>query len=137
MDEKEIVEEFDQLHKSASRSKTARLRDLYDHIEALRSRGYSQATILKAMKKHGLKFGLKTFRDTFYRIKRERANAQIRTAGSTSEAGAKLEVAATNIATPPIQTPMERSEIENSDGLSIAEADSRQRMQKYPKPQSK
>jgi hypothetical protein len=137
MVEKEIVEEFDQLHKSASRSKTARLRDLYDHIEALRSRGYSQATILKAMKKHGLEFDLKTFRDTFYRIKRERVNAQIRTAGSTSEAAVILEVAATKIATSPIQTPMERNDNGNTDGLSRAEAESRHRMLKYPKPQSK
>lgn len=72
MNEKEIFEEFEQLHKSASRSKTARLRDLYDQIEALRNRGFSHATIIKAMKKHGLEFDLKTFEVTFYRIKKER-----------------------------------------------------------------
>jgi hypothetical protein len=73
MSEEEIVEEFAQLHKSTSRSKTARLRDLYDHIESLRSRGFSHAIIVNAMKKHGLEFDLKTFEVTFYRIKRERS----------------------------------------------------------------
>lgn len=77
MSDEEIVDEFAQLHKSTSRSKTARLRDLYDHIETLRSRGFTHATIIKAMKKHGLEFDLKTFEVTFYRIKRERANAKI------------------------------------------------------------
>jgi hypothetical protein len=89
MGEEEIVEEFAQLHKSVSRSKTARLRDLYDHIEALRSRGFSHATIVKAMKKHGLEFDLKTFEVTFYRIKRERAKRLTQLSGMPS--GAMLE----------------------------------------------
>lgn len=72
MTEEKIVEEFTQLHKSAARNKTARLRDLYDQIEVLRNRGFSHATIIEAMKKHGLEFDLKTFEVTFYRIKRER-----------------------------------------------------------------
>lgn len=72
MTEEKIVEEFTQLHKSAARNKTARLRDLYDQIEALRNRGFSHATIIEAMKKHGLEFDIKTFEVTFYRIKRER-----------------------------------------------------------------
>lgn len=81
MGEEGIVEEFAQLHKSASRSKTARLRDLYDEIEALRSRGFSHATIVKAMKKHGLEFDLKTFEVTFYRIKKERAKSLMQPTG--------------------------------------------------------
>lgn len=72
MADDKIVEEFAQLHKSTSRSKTARLRDLYDHIESLRRRGFSHATIVDAMKKHGLKFDLKSFEVTFYRIRKER-----------------------------------------------------------------
>ncbi|MNR84314.1 hypothetical protein D3C72_151120 [compost metagenome] len=72
MSEKEIFEEFERLHKSALRSKTARLRDLYDQIEALKKRGFTHATIISAMKKHGLDFDLKTFEVTVYRIKKER-----------------------------------------------------------------
>jgi|GEM_PF-1468585 len=73
MNDKEIFEEFDHLRESGSRSKTARLRDLYDQIEQLRNMGFSRATILKAMKKHGLEFDLDTFARTYYRIKKERA----------------------------------------------------------------
>lgn len=72
MSETEIAAEFAQLHGSSARSKTARLRDLYDQIDALKNRGFSHATILNAMKKHGLVFDLKTFETTFYRIKKER-----------------------------------------------------------------
>ena len=66
MNDKEIFEEFDHLRESGSRSKTARLRDLYDQIEQLRNMGFSRATILKAMKKHGLEFDLDTFARTYY-----------------------------------------------------------------------
>ena len=75
MADEEIIGEFVQLHKSGSRSKSARLRDLYDHIEALRTRGFTHAAIVNAMKKHGLEFDLKTFEVTFYRIKRARAKS--------------------------------------------------------------
>lgn len=75
MAEEEIIEEFGRLQRSATRSKSARLRDLYDHIEVLRSRGFTHAAIVNAMKKHGLEFDLKTFEVTFYRIKRERAKS--------------------------------------------------------------
>lgn len=94
MSEEEIVEEFAQLHKSAARSKTARLRDLYDQIEVLRSRGFSHATIVKAMKKHGLEFDLKTFEVTFYRIKRERVKRPTQLSGTLS--GAEAEELAKN-----------------------------------------
>lgn len=84
MGEEEIVAEFEQLHKSAARNKTARLRDLYDQIEALRNRGFSHATIVNAMKKHGLEFDVKTFEATFYRIKREREKMPVRPARTLS-----------------------------------------------------
>lgn len=76
MNDKEIFEEFNHLRESGSRSKTSRLRDLYDQVEQLRKMGFSRATILKAMKKHGLEFDLDTFARTFYRIKKERARLQ-------------------------------------------------------------
>lgn len=76
MNDKEIFEEFNQLRESGSRSKTSRLRDLYDQVEQLRKMGFSRATILKAMEKHGLEFDLDTFARTFYRIKKERARLQ-------------------------------------------------------------
>ena len=74
MAEEKIVAALGQLQNITLRSKTARLRDLFDHVEALRRRGFSHQTIVETMKKHGLEFDLKTFEVTFYRIRRERAD---------------------------------------------------------------
>lgn len=72
MDEEAILEDLAQLHKTATRSKTSRLRDLYDQVEALRSRGITHAKIISVLNKHGMEFTLKSFEVTFYRIKKER-----------------------------------------------------------------
>ncbi|HZW14444.1 MAG TPA: hypothetical protein VFF81_14790 [Noviherbaspirillum sp.] len=72
MDEEAILKDLAQLQKSATRSKTARLRDLYDQIEALRSRGITHAKIVSVLNDHKLGFSLKSFEVTFYRIKRQR-----------------------------------------------------------------
>lgn len=81
MSEEKIIEAFTQLHqRSAARSKTARLRELFDEIEALRSRGFPHSIIVDEMQKNGLKFNVKTFEATFYRIKREREKLPARPA---------------------------------------------------------
>lgn len=85
MGEEEILNEFSELDKSASRNKTARLRDLYDAIELLKSRGFAHVTIIKAMKKHGLEFNLQSFEATLYRIKRERMKRLVQRPEATLE----------------------------------------------------
>lgn len=70
-----ILKEFDELHTSGDRSKTARLRELFEQIEALKNRGITHSQIINAMKKHGLEFDLKTFEALLYRIKKERSRS--------------------------------------------------------------
>ena len=138
MSEESMINALRLLRASKLKNKTERLRDLYDEIEALKACGISHARIVETMRTQNLVFNsVHAFEVTFYRVKEERANAKIRTARSTSEAAATLKVTATEISTPPVQSPMEGSDIRNIDGLSRAEAESMQRMKRYPKPQSK
>jgi hypothetical protein len=67
----------DQLRKLAAgdqhRSETARLRDVFDEIEAALKAGVSRRAILETLHKNGFTMNLRTFDTALYRIRRERS----------------------------------------------------------------
>lgn len=70
----------DQLRKLAAsdqhRSETARLRDVFDEIEAALKAGVSRRAILETLHKNGFTMNLRTFDTALYRIRRDRSKHQ-------------------------------------------------------------
>lgn len=58
----------------ASRSKIARLRDVFDEIETAMAAGVKRSEILKALEKQGIKMTLATFENSLQRIRKKRKN---------------------------------------------------------------
>lgn len=56
----------------SSRSETARLRDVYDDVEAALAAGVSRAAILEKLKDNGFTMTLKSFESALYRIRKKR-----------------------------------------------------------------
>lgn len=55
-----------------SRSETARLRDIFDEVEAAQRAGVSRAKILEALHAQGFTMTLKSFESALYRIRKSR-----------------------------------------------------------------
>ncbi|MCC7684799.1 hypothetical protein [Janthinobacterium sp. FW305-128] len=58
----------------ASRSKIARLRDVFDEIETAMAAGVKRSEILKALEKQGIVMTLATFENSLQRIRKKRKN---------------------------------------------------------------
>lgn len=58
------------------RSDTARLRDVFDDVEAALSSGVTRAAILEALHGQGFKMTFKSFESALHRIRKERRNEQ-------------------------------------------------------------
>jgi hypothetical protein len=74
MDDKtdaEVLRELARNH--AVRSKIARIRDLFDEIEATQRAGVSNKTIVAALNERGYDLGLKNFETMLHRIRLERS----------------------------------------------------------------
>ena len=69
----ELVEGLKIASRGTSRSNIARLRDIFDEVEAARILGLSFKEIVAVLADRGLVFNLGTFRHTRLRIKKERA----------------------------------------------------------------
>jgi len=74
MDRQAIVERLRALATDdEKRSKTARLRDLIDDVEAALAAGVPRASVLEELNKHGLDMSLATFDTSLRRIRQKRS----------------------------------------------------------------
>lgn len=89
-----LVEALRQASRGSARSKTARLREIFDEVEAARASGVSHKTIVATLERSGLKFDLGTFEITRFRIAKERREGNQQSAQQTTEQ-AHAEVAST------------------------------------------
>lgn len=78
----ELVEGLKLAAQGNSRSKTARLREIFDEVEAAKAAGLSLKTIVGVLESRGLKFNLETFVNIRHRIKNERKNGKQNSAQS-------------------------------------------------------
>ncbi|MBJ7262242.1 MAG: hypothetical protein JHC61_00185 [Burkholderiaceae bacterium] len=75
MDKKAITERLRALSSDSNkRSKTARLRDIIDEVEAALSAGVPQSLVVDELAAHGLEMTLATFGTTLKRIRKKRKN---------------------------------------------------------------
>lgn len=59
-----------------ARSETARLRDVFDEVEAAINAGVSRAAILEALHEKGFTMAMRSFESALYRIRKERAGQE-------------------------------------------------------------
>lgn len=71
-----LIDGLRQAAKGEARSKTARLREIYDEIEAAKAAGLSLKAIVDVLRERGLEFDLDTFVNIRQRIKNERKGEQ-------------------------------------------------------------
>lgn len=57
----------------ANRSETARLRDIFDSVEAAQRAGVSRVKILEALHEKGFTMALKSFESALYRIRKQKS----------------------------------------------------------------
>lgn len=69
---KELTEGLQKAAQGNSRNKTARLREIFDDVEAAKDAGLSLKTIVAVLADRGLVFDLATFVNVRHRIKKER-----------------------------------------------------------------
>ncbi len=69
---KELIEGLKKAAQGNSRNKTARLREIFDDVEAAKESGLSLKTIVAVLADRGLVFDLATFVNVRHRIKKER-----------------------------------------------------------------
>lgn len=69
---KELVEGLKKAAQGNSRNKTARLREIFDEVEAAKESGLSLKAIVAVLAERGLIFDLATFVNVRHRIKKER-----------------------------------------------------------------
>lgn len=67
-----LIDALRQLGRSPLRNKTARLREIFDEVEAARATGASHKQIVDALHGQGLEFTVKSFETTRFRIAKER-----------------------------------------------------------------
>lgn len=61
-----------------ARSETARLRDVFEEVEAALDAGVSRAAVLEALHSNGFTMTLKSFESALYRIRRQRKKEGIK-----------------------------------------------------------
>ncbi|WP_088569759.1 hypothetical protein [Xylella fastidiosa] len=78
MDRKAIAERLRALASDdKNRSKTARLRDVIDDVEAALSAGVPRSSVLNELEAQGLQMSIATFETTLRRIRQKRRKLQI------------------------------------------------------------
>ncbi len=87
---KELVEGLKKAAQGNSRNKTARLREIFDEVEAAKESGLSLKSIVAVLADRGLVFDLPTFVNTRHRIKKERLNEPVESC-ITKELNKKIE----------------------------------------------
>lgn len=80
-----LVEALRLVARGNSRSKTARLREIFDEVEAARAAGVSHKQIVATLESQGLVFDQGTFEITRYRIAKERRAENQQPAQKTTE----------------------------------------------------
>jgi hypothetical protein len=74
MAENDLIERLQALAKSSERrSKTARLRDVFDHVEGALRAGVARVDVLDELNREGFGLTLASFKSALQRIRRERA----------------------------------------------------------------
>jgi hypothetical protein len=82
MSQSNLVSRLEALARSAdSRSKTARLRDVFEQVEAALDAGVSRAQVLEELNRDGFEMTLASFKSALQRIRKENA-ASLRAVGS-------------------------------------------------------
>lgn len=84
MDKVSVSEALLSLANSSNRSETARLRDVFDAVEAALSAGVSRSAVLDELQKQGLAMTPKSFEGAVYRIRKERRQAGLATTRKVS-----------------------------------------------------
>ena len=128
MSEELIVNALQQLSKTTFRNNTARLREIYDEVKALKCRGFSHKIIVETLNEQGLAFDLRTFEVTLYRLKKEHAKNQKGEIGQNLMCS-NFEVVSTNA----ILEEDKFKKTETTDGLSKIQIELLQRPKTYPK----
>lgn len=83
-----VEEVLQQLAKGTeNRSDTARLRDIFETVEATIRAGVSRSAVLQVLNAQGFNMGMRSFENALYRIRKERNRIN----SSTSESPAELE----------------------------------------------
>jgi hypothetical protein len=79
MTKKSIIQELEELASDESkRSKAARLRDVFDTVEATLARGVTIAAVVKKLSENGLEMTVGTFKNEMYRIRKKRGKPSAR-----------------------------------------------------------
>lgn len=95
-----------------ARTKIARLRDVFDDIEAALAAGVSQSRVVKNLSDNGLVMTLGTFKSMLQRIRKER----VKLSNAPGQSGLQKKTT--------VYTPREKNEeIENSSGKSTDPAE--------------
>lgn len=81
-----------------ARSETARLRDVFDEVEAALSAGVSRAAVLDALHDQGFTMTLKSFESALYRIRKQREKTGQRSTPSNQPEPAAAKPEETNTA---------------------------------------
>jgi len=68
-----LVKTLRDITAKSSRSKIARLREIFDEVETAKANGASNEVIVNGLKKHGLIFDVNNFKNARSRILKERA----------------------------------------------------------------
>ena len=85
----ELVEGLKKASRGNSRSKTARLREIFDEVEAAKNSGTSLKVIVAVLAERGLVFDLATFVNVRHRIKNERGHGRQKNIDSTNTTNSK------------------------------------------------
>ena len=89
----ELVEGLKKAARGNSRSKTARLREIFDEVEAAKNSGLSLKVIVAVLADRGLVFDLATFVNVRHRIKKEREFGKQKTIATNIPTNSAAEVA--------------------------------------------
>lgn len=80
-----LVKALREVASGSRRSKTARLREIFEDVEAAKSKGASNKQIVAALEAHGLFFDVNNFKNARSRILKERAMEALKNASPAPE----------------------------------------------------
>lgn len=121
----ELIEALRKAARGPSRSKIARLREIFEDVEAAKALGLSHKQIVATLEKQGLKFDLGTFEITRFRILKERrlAEGSIETRNFLNNEVPKKIEKATQVKSKLTETKkekLEEGELERPPGITSA-----------------
>lgn len=117
----ELIEGLKKAAQGNSRNKTARLREIFDDVEAAKESGLSLKAIVDVLADRGLVFDLATFVNVRHRIKKERARDAL-----TSKANATL------IKTEPEDVPIENRLVQTAPKKNKKEVINEEKINEKP-----